>query len=102
MFSFRKKVEPRKITEAQIENTVKLYAKVKGFYVRKFVSPSNQSVPDDIFISPEGVVFFIEFKAPGKKMTDRQTYECSLIKKNKINNYVIDSVVDGKLLIDIY
>ena len=45
-----------------------------GGYTRKFVSVNNRSVPDRISII-NGWVFFTEFKAPGKKLTDNQRTE---------------------------
>ena len=49
--------------EKQIESKVVKKAKELGFLTYKFSSPSNRGVPDRIFISPYGEVFFIEFKS---------------------------------------
>jgi len=45
-----------------------------GGYRRKFVSVNNRSVPDSINIL-NGWVFFVEFKAPGKGLTELQQQE---------------------------
>jgi hypothetical protein len=78
------------------------YAKSLGFYVRKFVSPANRSVPDRLFISPSGVVFFIEFKRKGKKPTEDQAREHKEIQAHSVAVHVIDNVEDGKTLIGSY
>ena len=86
--------------ESKIERTVCKYARDKGFYVRKFVSPANRSVPDDLFINPHGYIFFIEFKRLGKKPTPAQLHEHTLIKNNKADVYIIDNIEAGKALIN--
>lgn len=88
--------------EKTVEKKVKDYANKKGFYVRKFVSPSQRSVPDDLFISPIGAVFFIEFKRKGKKATPKQLIEHEKIRANHGIVYVVDNVEDGKGIIDVY
>jgi hypothetical protein len=86
-------------SESSIESAVKRYAVEKGFYVRKFSSPSNRGVPDDLFISPDGDFFFIEFKAPGKQPTPLQLREARLIEKNKGEVYFVDNVKEGQDII---
>lgn len=85
--------------ESVIEKKVSDYAKAKGWLVYKFVSPNNKGVPDRIFIGG-GEVFFIEFKALGKKPTKLQENVADKIRKELIDVYVIDNVADGKALID--
>lgn len=88
--------------EAKIEKDVCKYARSKGCYVRKFSSPSRAGVPDQLFITPAGVVFFIEFKAPGKEPTPLQARELDLIAKNMGNAHWADAVNDGKAIVDQY
>lgn len=88
--------------ESRIEKAVSDYAKKKLFYVRKFKSPSNRGVPDKLFISLKGDVFFIEFKAPNGKPSSMQIDEIDQITKRKGKAYIIDSVEEGKELIDKY
>ena len=85
--------------EAKIEAAVCKYAKGKGFYVRKFKSTSQRGVPDRLFISPTGEVFFVEFKAPGKKPTALQQREMNEIKKRGVCTYCVDSTEQGKRII---
>lgn len=86
--------------ESEIETAVCRYAKTKGCYVRKFSSPSNVGVPDRLFITPGGVVFFVEFKAPGKHPTALQWREIGLIEKNNGNAFWADSIERGKTIVD--
>lgn len=88
--------------EKVIEKKVCDYARSKGFYVKKFVSPSNRSVPDDIFITPDGTVFFIEFKRRGRIPTGSQFEEHKKILRNNVDVHVIDTINKGKELIDEY
>ena len=88
--------------ESSIEKSVKQYARNKGCYVRKFKSPNQRGVPDDLFLTPYGVVFFIEFKAPGKKPTALQERELKEIEKRNGNAHWVDSYVEGKKIVDQY
>ena len=88
--------------ESNIEAKACKYAKDLDFYVRKFSSPSQRGVPDRLFLSPHGVVFFIEFKAPGKEPTALQLREIELIRSNNGNAYWADSLDGAKKIIDKY
>ena len=60
------------VKEKQIESKVVKKAKELGFLTYKFSSPSNRGVPDRIFITPHGEVFFIEFKSEKGKLSQLQ------------------------------
>lgn len=85
--------------EKEIEKKVCDYAKKQGCLVYKFVSPAHRGVPDRMFITPRGVVFFIEFKAPGKKPTPLQLHELCQLHEWGVGAFVIDDVEAGKLLV---
>lgn len=87
-------------TEKQIERAVCDYARSKGCYVRKFASPSHRGVPDRLFITPEGITFFIEFKAPGKEPTALQSKELETIRAHGVPAYWADSVSTGRMLVN--
>ena len=87
--------------EKEIEKKVCDYAKEQGLLVYKFTSPSRMGVPDRLFITREGVVFFIEFKRAGQKPTPMQTREHERLVAQKVDVFVIDDVVKGKLVIDL-
>lgn len=86
--------------EREIEKAVCKYAESKGFTQYKFSSPAHAGVPDRLFLGPHGRVFFIEFKAKGKKPTPLQDRECARIVANGIDCYWVDNVDDGKKIVD--
>jgi hypothetical protein len=87
------------IRESTIESKTVNYAKSKGWLVYKFTSPANRAVPDRIFIR-HSIVFFIEFKAPGKKPTKLQKKVHDDINSHHVPVYVIDNFPLGKELVD--
>jgi len=87
-----------KLREGKIEKAVKEYAKQQGWVIRKFKSPGQRSVPDDICMK-DGFMFFIEFKAPGKEPTEAQKKEhCTIREHGGFYVYVIDHIGTGKKL----
>ena len=64
-----------KLLEKQIEEKVNTYAKEQGFLVYKFTSPQRAAVPDRLYITPRGKVFFVEFKREGMKPIPAQQRE---------------------------
>ena len=86
--------------EKEIEKTVCDYAKEKGIISYKFSSPNHVGVPDRIFFADGGIVFLVEFKRKGEKMTPMQLREGERIGNRGTDVYLIDSVEDGKRLID--
>ena len=87
--------------EKQIEAKVCDYAKSKGVLAYKFTSPARAAVPDRMFISPVGRVWFCEFKREGQKPTAAQDREHNKLRQQKVNVFVIDNVVEGKTMIDV-
>lgn len=91
--------------EKKIEDTVCKYARDKyGIENRKYANPGRRSAPDRIFFIPElrrpAEVFFIEFKKRGGKPTPAQIDEHVFYRKLGFKVYVVDSIEDGKRLID--
>lgn len=87
--------------EKKIEEKVCDYAKEKGILAYKFTSPNRAAVPDRLFITPNGTVFFIEFKREGQKPTAPQEREHTRLRGHNIRVYVIDNVEKGKAVIDV-
>jgi hypothetical protein len=85
--------------ESKIESAVCKYASDKGWLTFKFTSPGGKGVPDRIFMN-RGLVFFVEFKAPGKKPSPLQENVLNKIRSCKIPVYVIDSIQQGLVTID--
>jgi hypothetical protein len=88
--------------EREIETKVKEYARSKGWLAYKFTSPGHSFVPDGLFISPTGVVIFMEFKQLGKKPTPGQEREIARIIEHHTPCFVVDNVEYGKEIIDAY
>lgn len=88
--------------EKDIEQAVKDYARAKGLLAYKFTSPARAAVPDDLFVTHWGQVFFIEFKRRGQKSTDAQAREHHRLRGHQVAVHVIDNIDTGKLLIDSY
>ena len=81
--------------EKQMESKVVKKAKELGFLTYKFSSPSNRGVPDRIFISPHGKVFFIEFKSEKGKLTKLQEKVIKDITIRDVDVFVVDHVEIG-------
>ena len=58
--------------EKEIEKKLTLEAKKRGGLAVKFVSPGMAGVPDRLVLLPGGKIVFVELKAPGRKMSQRQ------------------------------
>ena len=86
--------------EKDIEKRVCDYAKSLKMLVYKFTSPSRAHVPDRMFITPKGVVFFIEFKRLGQKPTAAQQVEGDKIRQAGIQVFIVDNVEGGKVVIN--
>lgn len=99
-FGTKPKTDP---LEKDIEKAVCDYAKQLGCLCYKFTSPSRRSVPDRLFILPDGKgVFFIEFKRRGSKPTPGQEVEIYKIRKMGITVAVVDNKQEGKSVIDFH
>lgn len=85
--------------ERDIERKVCDYAKSLGMLCYKFTSPSRRSVPDRMFITKAGVVFFIEFKRRGQEPTLAQAVECKKLRDQGVRVFIVDTVDYGKLVI---
>ena len=86
--------------EKQIEAAVCEYAKTKSVLAYKFTSPARAAVPDRLFISPDGCIWFCEFKREGQVPTPAQYREHDRLRRHMVNVFVIDNVAEGKLMID--
>lgn len=82
-----------------IEKKVSDYAKSKGMLSYKFTSPSCRGVCDRVYLY-KGKVFFIEFKALGKKPSPLQERHHRRLKEQGVSFYVVDDVELGKKVID--
>jgi len=87
--------------EKQIERKVCDHAKAQGMLVYKFSSPNKSAVPDRLFVTRVGTIFFIEFKRGGEEPTPAQKREHERLRGNNAMVYVVDNVDTGKFVIDL-
>ncbi len=85
--------------EKDIERKVCAHAKKIGMEVYKFSSPARAAVPDRMFLYKK-YVFFIEFKATGKKPTAQQVREHNRMSEQGVDVFIVDNVNNGKFIID--
>lgn len=84
----------RRKLEKDVEKQCKDWARDHGWWVRKFKSPGNRSVPDDIFakVFPRGGrKLAVEFKKLGKTSIKKQVEQQELMRKAGWDVYEIDS-----------
>jgi hypothetical protein len=88
------------MSESRIESRFVEHAKKRGAAAYKFTSPNRRSVPDRLVLAPGGVMFFIEFKAPGQEPTPAQYREHEKLRTLGFEVYVIDTPGDGEVLLN--
>lgn len=84
----------RRKLERDVEKRCKDWARDHGWWVRKFKSPGNRSVPDDIFAKKfpgTSRKLAVEFKKLGKTSTDKQVEQQGLMRDAGWEVYEIDS-----------
>lgn len=81
--------------ESQIEKDIRLYAKRRGWWVAKFVSPGLNGVPDRIFIR-RGCVIFIEVKKVGEEPTTQQAKRHKDMRDHGAKVYWVDNLEDAQ------
>ena len=76
--------------EKAIEQKLTLMVKRQGGIAVKFVSPSFAGMPDRLVLLPDGLIAFVELKAPGKRPRPLQEARHRLLRSLGFNVYVID------------
>ena len=79
------------MTEKEIENYLVRKIKNKKGIAYKFTSPGNSGVPDRLCLLPNGKIFFVELKSPGKKPRALQVNQIRKITNLGQRVYVVDS-----------
>lgn len=87
--------------ESSIENKVCKYAEQKGFSQFKLSAIWNAGIPDRLFLY-KGKAFFIEFKTKSGRVSKLQQLTINEIIANDIPVHIINSIEDGRQLIDTY
>ena len=85
--------------ESAIERAACLYAKSLGMLPYKFTS-SRAGVPDRLFLTPDGGIFFIEFKQPNGRLSKLQENEHRIIRRQGHIVYVCWDLLEAKHVID--
>lgn len=81
-----------KILEKDVEAALVKRVKALGGTAEKFTSPARRSVPDRLVTLPNGKIVFVETKAPGKKVTLKQTLDHERRRALGCDVRVIDTV----------
>ena len=79
------------MSEKEIENYLVRKIKNKKGVAYKFTSPGNSGVPDRLCLLPNGKIFFVELKSPGKNPRALQVNQITKITKLGQRVYVVDS-----------
>ena len=82
--------------ESKIEKKVTEFAEEHGMLHYKFTSPGHRFVPDHLYSTEKGTIFFIEFKQLGKKPGPGQTREIARMRDKNIMVFVVDNIDYGK------
>lgn len=88
--------------EADVEKKAYEHAKSLGCWHAKFKSSNNRGVPDRIFITPDGDVFFIEFKSPKRKAKPRKQQKLVIdeMRENGAVVFVTNDLAVAKRIIE--
>lgn len=86
--------------ERQIELKLKKEVEKIGGLSLKFTCPGMAGVPDRLVLLPKGKMFFVELKAPGKKLRPLQLKRKRQLEVLGFKVYVIDSYKKIQLFID--
>lgn len=76
--------------EKTIERKLTVAVKKAGGIAVKFVSPSFDGMPDRLVLLPNGLIAFVELKAPGKRPRPFQEARHRLLRSLGFRVYVID------------
>lgn len=88
------------VLESVTERWVVNYAESLGWLAFKLNNPSASGWPDRLFVSPNGVHVYIEFKRQGKVPRKLQRYRIDALKRQNCIVYVCDNSEQGKEMID--
>ena len=86
--------------EKVIEKKVCDYAKLHRMIVYKMNPLNNRGIPDRLFLTAAGDIFFCEFKQAGKKPNENQVREIQRLRNNQIKVYIVDNVDAGIVMVN--
>ena len=79
------------LLESQIEKALVARVKKHGGCAMKFVSPGMTGVPDRLVLMPGGRIWFVELKAPGRKLSPKQVKMAKWMENFGHKVWVIDN-----------
>lgn len=79
-----------RMRETVVEKYLRKRCQENDFLCYKFVSPSNNGVPDRILIG-HGMTLFVELKAPGQKPRELQNIVFERMRNHGATVYVVDT-----------
>lgn len=77
--------------EKEIEQKLTRAVRKAGGICPKFVSPGFNGMPDRLVLFPDGMIAFVELKAPGKKPRPLQEDRHRLLRSLGFRVYTLDS-----------
>lgn len=63
----------------------------RGGMASKFISPSYSGMPDRLVLLPDGIMAFVEVKAPGRKPRPLQNSRHAMLRKMGFPVFVLDN-----------
>lgn len=85
--------------EKQIENDCRKIAERNGCMLLKIVSPNRAGIPDRLFLGPEGVSIWMEFKRPKSgRASVLQDRTLAKLREMGHSSYLIDNVLLFELI----
>ena len=88
--------------EKTIQRSVVYFARGLGFLAYKMSSQAQNHLPDYLFVSPYGEIFFIEFKRLGKMPTVGQQHMIQQLRARGVDVHIVDRAETGKEIIAHY
>jgi len=82
------------VLEKLIEKYLCQRVRARGGIPYKFMSPGRRNVPDRLCLFPQGELFFVECKAPGKTPTDGQWREIARLQAFGFEVYVVTNYAE--------
>lgn len=79
------------MNEREVELKLKKDVEKVGGLCLKFTSPGMAGVPDRLVLFPKGKIYFVELKAPGRKLRPLQIKRMKQLERLDFQVYIIDS-----------
>lgn len=86
--------------EKEIEHHLVMETRKRGGMALKFVSPSYSGMPDRLVLLPDGMMAFVEVKAPGRKPRPLQNSRHAMLHRMGFRVYVLDAVKNITAMLD--